>query len=134
MKLFQHPSWPLKIIVLVCASGLLLAGGSGLIHALRGQVHMPGLLFSLFVLMWAAALVRMTAWAGMLVSALLLMNAILMPVGLLSPFSVSESLAAGQEPLSLGSLLLIAVPVLIVCLVMVHILGKYRDEFTRRWI
>jgi len=133
MKLFQHKSLPLKLVVLVSSAGLFVLGGTQLFQELRGPMDVLSFLFPILLLMWAVALVRMTAWAGTLVAALLLGFAIFAPIGL-TMSNRTELLQSPGDGLSLTEGLLIAVPIVVANMFAVHILGKYRDDFTRRWI
>jgi hypothetical protein len=132
MKIFQHKSWPLKIIILVSASILFFAGNYEVFQWLQRPIDYLSAIFSFALLFWSIALIRMTAWASTLVAALLFGFAIFAPIGLIMP-DRDVWIGSASEGLSLVDGLVV-VPIVVVNFFAVHILGKYKADFITRWI
>ena len=105
----------LRMTVLLLSAGLVILGFMGLYPAV----------------ILAVGLWRLAAWARFL-TVICLWCTVLLPIGMLSPFSAGDIILAGQDPPNPSMILLRFLPIMVAALFGLHILGKYRGEFNRR--
>ena len=106
----------LRITVVFISAGFTILGVMGL--------------YPLVIL--AAGLWRLVAWARLLTVICLWFTVLILPIGVLSPFNAGDMILAGKDPPSPFIIALKLVPIIVAGLWGLHILGKYRGEFKRR--
>lgn len=87
-------------------------------------------IFVTIFLLTVYGLLRMQSWARVISVVTLWLIVILMTVGLINPYMASDLMSAGITPPTVSSLLMIIVPIVVVLLVLLHFLGKYKGRFS----
>jgi hypothetical protein len=88
-----------QIVPIVCGTALCLLALNGLYLAARINGGRVGrLIFLALVLAFAGGLIYRASWARRLAAAILLLAAIVLPIGIFNPFMASDLMAQGQQP------------------------------------
>jgi hypothetical protein len=80
--------------------------------------------FVLLLLVLAFGLVRRFRWAMRLTALMLLLSALVLPIGVFSPFTAGDYLTAGKAPPSIAITLMWLIPVEVVLLVTAYVIDQ----------
>ncbi|HBZ55619.1 MAG TPA: hypothetical protein DEO88_09450 [Syntrophobacteraceae bacterium] len=123
----------LKLVVLLTIGLIVMAviplGKSWLAEPSR----MDRLVTVALLVCWAAGMARFTEWARTL-AVVAYWFLVFLPLGLLTPFYAGDVIAQGRPTPPLWKMLLVFALLISTALWCLHILGKYKDRFRRKWI
>jgi hypothetical protein len=113
----------LSVVITLCAGIAYLFGLQFYIGGIERAIFAV-----VFLLPFGFGLWLLKEPARLLASAIIMLLVIFVPVGLINPFAAMDEL--GPEPPEAWKLALAIYPWVAVGLLLVHILGKYKNEFT----
>ena len=118
-----------RVIIIGCASLLVLISiHNFFVAATIGQSIIQNIISGSLLFGLAYAIYRQYRWALRLIAAILLLVAVLMPVGIFNPFRVGDYMVAGQQTPSVAQTLLWLIPLEILLLTIVFIIDPIKKR------